>query len=331
MPEKRELTDKPIKLQDVLAHVSSHLERFEEEYKLSLETDSSIIRQITEHLYGGAGKRLRPALIFMTSGDLSDASIYSALAVEFIHTATLLHDDVVDESRTRRGIDTVNHKWNNLVSVLMGDYFFAKAFNMLVKAGSSEILESFAHATERVSIGELNQVFYTGNYDITEERYLEIIADKTASLFACSAEAGALCAGKNGEIRERLRKYGENVGMAFQITDDLLDLIGETKKTGKTLGSDIREGWVTLPLIQAMKNDEGRSKEKIKNVIGNEIGQSDINEVVDFVQKYGGIEYAEQKALNYVQNAVEILHSLDGLPMKNVLEEFAVLAAARDM
>jgi octaprenyl-diphosphate synthase len=331
MLEKRELSDKTMRLQDILAPVSGHLQRFEEEYNRSLETDSSIIRQITEHLHGSAGKRLRPALIFLTSGELTDASVYSALAVEFIHTATLLHDDVVDESRTRRGIETVNHKWNNLVSVLMGDYFFAKAFNMLVKTGSSEILESFACATERVSIGELNQVFYTGDYDITEERYLEIIADKTASLFACSAEAGALCAGKDGEIRDGLKKFGENVGMAFQITDDLLDLIGESKKTGKTLGSDIREGWVTLPLIQALKNDGGISKEKVRNVIGNDVNQSDINQVVEFVKNNGGIEYAEQKAGNYVQNAVEILRSLDGLPMRTVLEEFAVLAAARDM
>jgi octaprenyl-diphosphate synthase len=320
-----------MELNKVLAPVSDHLEKFEIEYKRSLETDSIIIRQITEHLYGGSGKRLRPALIFLTSGVLNNASIYSALAVEFIHTATLLHDDVVDESRTRRGIETVNHKWNNLVSVLMGDYFFAKAFNMLVKAGSPEIMASFSKATERVSLGELNQVFYTGNFDITEEKYLDIIADKTASLFACSAEAGALSAGMNGKIREGLRKYGEYVGMAFQITDDLLDLIGESKKTGKTLGSDIREGWVTLPLIQAMKNDNGNSREKIKEVIGNDVGQSDIKEVVDFVKDNGGIEYAEQKARAYVQDAVDILHSLDGLPMKTVLEEFAVLSAARDM
>ncbi|UCC80958.1 MAG: polyprenyl synthetase family protein [Candidatus Zixiibacteriota bacterium] len=320
-----------MELAKVLAPVSEHLDNFEIEYKRALETDSVIIKEITEHLYGGPGKRLRPALIFMTAGVYNDASIYSALAVEFIHTATLLHDDVVDESRSRRGIETVNHKWNNLVSVLMGDYFFAKAFNMLVKAGSPEIMASFARATERVSVGELNQVFYTGNFDITEERYLNIIADKTASLFACSAEAGALCAGINGGIREGLKKYGEKVGMAFQITDDLLDLIGETKKTGKTLGSDIREGWVTLPLIQALKNDYGRSRERIKGVIGNEVGQSGIREVVDFVKNNGGIEYAEQKARGYVQDAVDILHSLDGLPMKNVLEEFAVLAAARDM
>jgi len=318
-------------LTEVLAPVSRHLDRFEIEYKRALETDSPIIRQITDHLYGGAGKRLRPALIFMASGACNDAALYSALAVEFIHTATLLHDDVVDQSRTRRGIDTVNHKWNNLVSVLMGDYFFAKAFNMLVKAGSSEVMASFARATERVSVGELNQVFYTGNFDISEERYLNIIADKTASLFACSAEAGALCAGSNGRIREGLRKYGENVGMAFQITDDLLDIVGNSEKTGKMLGSDIREGWITLPLIQALKNDNGGSREKIKKVIGNEIAQSDFEEVVDFVIDSGGIDYAEQMARKYVEEAIDILHSLDGLPMKKILEKFAVMAAARDM
>jgi len=315
----------------ILDPISNQLDKFEKEFKRELETDSLIIKSVTEHLFGSVGKRLRPALIFLTSGDFNDVSRYSSLAVEFIHTATLLHDDVVDESNTRRGLETVNHKWDNLVSVLMGDYFFAKAFNMLVKTGSSEIMASFSKATERVSIGELNQVFYTGNFDITEESYLNVIADKTASLFACSAEAGALCSGKNGEISEGLRKFGENVGMAFQITDDLLDLVGEAKKTGKTLGSDIREGWVTLPLIHALKNDNGNSKKKFKKVLGNNVGQSDINDVVEFVRDNGGIEYAEQKAKEYVQNAVEIINSLDGLPLKPVLEEFANLAAARDM
>lgn len=314
----------------VFAPISDHLDKFEIEFKRALETDSEIIRTITEHLYGGRGKRLRPALLFLSSGRADSASLYSALAVELIHTATLLHDDVIDESRTRRGIESVNYKWTNLVSVLMGDYFFARAFRLLVKAESPEILASFSEATERVSVGELNQVLFTGNFDIAEETYLNVIADKTASLFACSAEAGALCAGQNGRIRQGLKQYGEYVGMAFQITDDLLDLIGEAHKTGKTLGSDIREGWVTLPLIQALKNDNGSSKERIEKILGNDIGQSDISEVVNFVRDRGGIEYAEQKARDYVKNAVEIVDSLNGLPMKNALMDLANLAAERD-
>ena len=314
----------------VFAPISGQLEEFESELKRILETDSPIIRFITDHLYGSSGKRLRPALLFLTSGKQNRSSLDAALAVELIHTATLLHDDVIDESVTRRGIETVNHKWNNLVSVLMGDYFFAKAFGMLVKADLPELMETFARATERVSVGELNQVFCTGDFDIAEETYLSIIADKTASLFACSAEAGAICSGQNGDIRRGLRSYGENIGLAFQITDDILDLIGETKKTGKSLGSDIREGWVTLPLIKALKNDNGNSRERFKKILGGDVGQADIAEVVNFVRENGGIEYAEQKARHYVERAVEILGGLDGLPMKPALEDLATLAAIRD-
>jgi octaprenyl-diphosphate synthase len=317
-------------LTKVFAPISDQLEEFESELKSVLETDSPLIRRITEHLYGGSGKRLRPALIFLTSGSRNRSSLFAALAVELIHTATLLHDDVVDESVTRRGIETVNHKWNNLVSVLMGDYFFAKAFGMLVRADSPGLMDTFAEATERVSVGELNQAFYTGNFDIEEEIYLRIIADKTASLFACSAEAGAICSRQNGDVRRGLRSYGENLGLAFQITDDVLDLIGETKKTGKSLGSDIREGWVTLPLIRALKNDNGNSKEKFRRILGGDVRDVDIAEVVDFVQEFGGIEYAEQKARLYVEKAVDVLEGLDGLSMKPALVELASLAATRD-
>ncbi len=314
----------------VLAPISNQLEEFEGEFRAFLETDSTIIRDITEHLYGAPGKRLRPALLFLTSDNHSEPVKFAALAVELIHTATLLHDDVIDESRTRRGIDTVNSRWNNLVSVLMGDYFFARAFGLLVKADSPTLMASFARATERVSVGELNQAFYTGNFDIAEETYLEIIADKTASLFACSAEAGAICSGRDGEIREGLKNYGENIGLAFQITDDLLDLVGETKKTGKSLGSDIREGWVTLPLIKALQNDNGNSHKRFKDILGGDVRQSDFEEILNFVRDNGGIEYAEQRARQYVEKAVDIIDGLDGLPMKSTLKDLANLAAVRD-
>jgi geranylgeranyl pyrophosphate synthase len=310
--------------------ITGQLKRFETEYNRTLETDSAIIKKITDHLYGGAGKRLRPALLFLSSGNNIERTLYPALAIELIHTATLLHDDVIDDSPTRRGIQTVNYRWNNLVSVLMGDYLFAKAFRLLVQAGEPKILESFAMATERVSVGELNQVNYTGDFDITEEMYTKVIADKTASLFACSAEAGAICSGLDSEKTSLLKSYGENIGMAFQITDDLLDLIGEPKKTGKTLGSDIREGWVTLPLIHAFKNGNSGSKDTFKEILGGDVPPDELDKVVRFVKTNGGIEYAEQKARGYVENAVAILHKLDGIPTKGALEGLAYLAAARE-
>jgi octaprenyl-diphosphate synthase len=310
--------------------ISNQLERFEIQYKKVLESDSVLIRKITEHLHGASGKRLRPALIYLTAGPADEKALYPALAMELIHTATLLHDDVIDESGTRRGIETVNYKWNNLISVLMGDYLFARAFGLLVKADKPELMASFAKATERVSIGELNQAFYTGNFDISEDIYIRVIADKTASLFACSAEAGAICSGQDTETCQMLKCYGENLGMAFQIADDLLDLIGEAAKTGKSLGSDIREGWVTLPLIHALNNDKSEYKKRLENILGGNVGQSDLNEVVAFVRDNGGIEYAEQKARGYVEKAVEVLRNLDGLPAKGALENLASLAAIRD-
>lgn len=310
--------------------ISRELETFESEYREVLESDSIIIRQITEHLRGASGKRLRPALIYLTAGNALDKALYPALAIELIHTATLLHDDVIDESRIRRGIETVNHKWNNLISVLMGDYFFAKAFGLLVKADLPPLMDTFSVATERVSVGELNQVFYTGNFDITEETYIQIIADKTASLFSCSAEAGAICSGYDLKTCNTLREYGENLGLAFQITDDLLDLIGESTKTGKNLGSDIREGWVTLPLIHALKNENGDSKGLFRRILGGDVAPSDLDKVVNFVRRNGGIEYAEQKARGFVEKAVALLGGLDGLPSRGALEGLARMAASRD-
>jgi octaprenyl-diphosphate synthase len=310
--------------------ISNQLEGFEIQYRQILESDSVIIRKITEHILGVSGKRLRPALIYLTAGQADNEALYPALAMELIHTATLLHDDVIDESRTRRGIETVNYKWNNLVSVLMGDYLFAKAFGLLVKAGKPELMASFSVATERVSVGELNQAFYTGDFDISEDTYIEVISDKTASLFACSAEAGAICSGQDRKTCDLLKCYGENLGLAFQIADDLLDLIGETSKTGKSLGSDIREGWVTLPLIFALRNGNSDYKSKLKEILGGNVAQADLDEVVAFVRNNGGIEYAEQKARGYVEKAVAVLQDLDGLPIKGALENLASLAAIRD-
>jgi octaprenyl-diphosphate synthase len=314
----------------VFKPISNQLDLFEKEYTRILESDSVIIRNITEHLHGARGKRLRPALLYLTAGQAGDKALYPSLAMELIHTATLLHDDVIDESPTRRGLETVNHRWNNLVSVLMGDYLFAKAFGLLVEARKPELMSAFSLATERVSVGELNQAFYTGDFDIAEESYLKVIADKTASLFACSAEAGAICAGLSEAKCNLLREYGESIGLAFQITDDLLDLIGETSKTGKMLGSDIREGWVTLPLIYSLRNGNSEYKKEFKKILGGDVPQAELDRVVNFVRENGGIEYAEQKARGYVEKAVAMLDNLDGVPMLGELEELANLAIARD-
>jgi octaprenyl-diphosphate synthase len=214
--------------------------------------------------------------------------------------------------------------------VLMGDYLFAKSFKLLVDSGSPKLLDRFSRATERVSIGELNQVYATGNFDLAEKAYLEIIADKTAALFSCACEAGVICNGGDESKEKALRDFGENLGIAFQITDDLLDLIGESTKTGKQLGSDIREGWVTLPLIHALKNDGNSYKEQLVKLYNDGFSGGEFEEVVKFVRDAGGIEYADDKARKYSERAKEAVAGISDLDYKDNLIQLADFAVTRE-
>jgi len=315
----------------ILSPIAPKIKRYSDLLEKTLTTDSDFIYQITDHLFSRTGKRLRPGLIFLSGGHAdNDSLIYAAVAIELIHVATLLHDDVIDQSDKRRGIETVNYRWNNLVSVLMGDYLFARSFKLLVDSGSPKLLDRFSKATQRVSIGELNQVYATGNFDLAEKAYLDIIADKTASLFACACEAGAICDGGDEKKERALRDFGEYLGIAFQITDDLLDLIGEPTKTGKQLGSDIREGWVTLPLIYALRNGGNTYKDQLVKLYKKGLTQGEFEEVVKFVRDSGGIDYADQEARKFSQRAKEVVAGLSGLDYKDNLLQLADYAVARD-
>lgn len=315
----------------IFTPVESWIKQYEELLQQSLSSDSSFIYTITEHLFSSTGKGLRPGLIFLSAGrHANKASLYAAVAIELIHVATLLHDDVIDESDKRRGIQTVNFKWNNLVSVLMGDYLFAKSFKLLVDSESTRLLDRFSSATERVATGELNQVYATGNFDLAENVYYEIIADKTAALFACACEAGIISNGGDSKKEKALREFGENLGIAFQITDDLLDLIGETSKTGKQLGSDIREGWVTLPLIYALQNGGNSYKDKLVKLYKNGFNNDEFEDVVRFVREAGGIDYADSQARKYSERAKEAVAGISDLDYKENLIELADFAVARE-
>jgi len=252
------------------------------------------------------------------------------LAVELIHTATLLHDDVIDASSTRRGQPTVNSKWNNLVSVLMGDYLFSKAFRLLVQADSVNLLEAFSRATERVSVGQLVEIQHINNFDIAEGDYFALIADKTASLFAVSCEAGAILAERGEGEREKIREFGEKVGVAFQISDDLLDIVGTEALTGKTVGNDLREGKVTLPLIYTLQNGGSPKKNEIVSLLKNGLENGAVEKVARLVLESGGVEYAQKKALAYGQEAFDLLGTLPATEYKKSLEEVARFAAFRE-
>lgn len=315
----------------IFSPIASRIQKYESLLRKTLTTDSELIYNITNYLLSRPGKRLRPGLIFLSAGQADNKKVVcAAIAIELIHVATLLHDDVIDQSDIRRGVESVNHRWNNLVSVLMGDYLFAKSFNMLVKSGLDKLLESFACATERVSTGELNQVYHTGNFDLAEGDYLKVITDKTASLFACAGEAGIICNGGDEKKREAMRRFGENIGIAFQITDDLLDLIGETPKTGKQLGSDIREGWVTLPLIYALRNGGKSQKDLVVKLYKEEFNYDEFEWLVKFIRDTGGIEYADEMARSYIQKAKEAVAEIDGLDYRENLLKLADFAVYRE-
>lgn len=302
------------RLQEYTRPVHSDLDLFEEKLSDYLRGDSPLISSIARHLLKSRGKRIRPAFLFLSSrasDNYTEISVDASLAIELIHTATLLHDDVVDESHLRRGQKTVNAQWTNLISVLMGDYLFAKAFRIMVDVNSMDLINAVSLATSRVSIGELRQIEETGNYALSEEEYLDIIADKTASLFNVSCEAGPILKKKNHSERRKFASFGEKIGVAFQIVDDLLDFVGDAETIGKEPGNDVMTGKVTLPLIYSLKKVTAAGGSDIIKQLkqGNE---DSFRLVYDFVNENGGIEYAYKKADELCQQGLESI-----LPISN--------------
>lgn len=317
----------------IIAPVRDDLAHFEQQMRSTLQVDSPLILTISEHLMQRRGKRVRPALVFLSAranGPLPDRAIEAGMAIELIHTATLLHDDVVDESPTRRGQESVNSKWNNLVSVLMGDYLFSKAFHLLVQIGSDELMRAVSAATEQVSLGELVEIQESHNFSIDEAGYLGIIHAKTASLFAAACEAGAILSGCRDDMRLRLRAYGNELGTAFQISDDLLDLVGSQEKTGKTAGNDIKEGRVTLPIIHALKSASDARRGEILKLLENGSATAHFDTIREFVVEMGGVEYAQNRAQAIQEQARGHLVDLPDSDYKSALMELAHFVVRRE-
>lgn len=301
------------RLKVLIKPVEADMMQFDSRLMSNLTNESPLITSIAQHLMKSRGKRIRPAIMFLTARAaefFTEQTINGSLAIELIHTATLLHDDVVDNADMRRGLEAVNFKWTNLISVLMGDYIFAKAFRLMVKTESLELIDEISRATERVSVGELRQVEETANFDLSEEEYLKIIADKTASLFAVSCAAGPILARQNGRTKERFTLFGEKIGVAFQIADDLLDYVGDPKVTGKEPGIDLVNGKVTLPLIYSLRHSEQGKRNEILRMLGNGVGKGGFQKILGYVRESGGIDYAYRRAHEIAQ---EGLTSINGL------------------
>ena len=286
-----------------------------------LDSGVPLIGQVSRYIIAAGGKRLRPALLLLTSGALGfkgDQRFNLAAVVEFIHTATLLHDDVVDESVLRRGNATANETFGNPASVLVGDFLYSRAFQMMVDADSMRVMQVLADATNVIAEGEVLQLMNMHNADLDEAGYLQVIRSKTAKLFEASARVGAILAGSSSEMEEVCASYGQALGTAFQVIDDVLDYTGDAEVMGKSLGDDLREGKTTLPLIAAMQRGTPEQREIIKTAIETG-GLAMLDQVVHIVRTTGALDIARLAATGEAQRAIVAATQLPAGPHRECL------------
>jgi octaprenyl-diphosphate synthase len=297
----------------------------------ALNSDVVLIRQVGEYIVTGGGKRLRPALLLLTAGATGyrgEDHFELAAVIEMIHTATLLHDDVVDESDLRRGHATANAEFGNAASVLVGDFLYSRAFQMMVGQGRMRVLEILSDATNVIAEGEVLQLMNAGNTDLTEAAYLEVIQRKTAKLFEAAARLGAVLGEAPPEREDALARYGMHLGTAFQLVDDILDYSGTSESIGKCLGDDLAEGKMTLPLIRAMTTGSQEDAELIRHAISGG-GLTDFAPVVAALERTGALAYAKECAEREVRRAGECLAGLADSPYRQNLLELTTFAAQR--
>jgi len=302
----------------LFAPVAKHIEEADRIFANTLATYRSPFGSLIQHLRHYRGKRLRPALLLLTAkacGEMSPAHHTLAAAVEMIHTATLVHDDVLDEAELRRHVETVNAGWGNKVSILLGDMLFTHAFH-LTSSVDRRACEIIGEATNRVCAGELKQVTECGNLDLTEEEYFAIIEGKTAALTMCCCRLGAIYAGANEDVMDAMANYGRNLGLAFQIADDLLDLIGHEHTAGKTLGTDLEQRKLTLPVIHALRTLPASEAHKLRDALT----KGNARYLLDSLQRTHSIAYARRRAEDLARAARRQLECLPQSECRAILE-----------
>ena len=300
-----------------------------------LDSSVPMIREVGEYIIEGGGKRLRPLVCLLSAranGYQGDFHVNISAVIEFLHTATLLHDDVVDESGMRRGRPTVNAVWGNAASVLVGDFLISRAFQLLVQVGHPVLLDILSLSTNVISEGEVLQLINCRDPDTTEERYMRVIHHKTAKMFESAAQTGAVLAVEGDTATERAKKvfgdYGRHMGIAFQLIDDVLDYTGDVAALGKNVGDDLAEGKPTLPLIYTMREGTPAQAELIRNAIRTG-GLDRLDEIIETVQQAGGLEYTRQVARQHTEIALKALIDVPDSIYRQSLEQLAREAAAR--
>ena len=318
-------------LTEILAPISADMARTDRVILESLDSDVLLIRQLGHYIVASGGKRLRPALVLMSAracGYTGDLHINMATAIEFVHTATLLHDDVVDSSRMRRGRDTANEIWGNEAAVLVGDFIYSRAFQLMVSSNNMRILSLLANASNTIAAGEVIQLGNAHDPDISEQQYLDVIARKTSTLFRAGCEIGGILGGMDETQVDALGRYGMHLGNAFQLVDDLLDYHGDTSLIGKNVGDDLADGKTTLPLIHAIRNGSDEQAGLIRRAI-REGDNSRIAEIVHAIESTGAMEYTSALAKRESRAAVEALETLPQTPFREAMIDLAGFAVAR--
>ena len=300
--------------------------------RLRLHSEVALVRQVSEYIIHSGGKRLRPALVVMSAKALGYQGTHHhelAAVVEFIHTATLLHDDVVDNSDMRRGRDTANALFGNAASVLVGDFLYSRAFQMMVGVHNMRVMEVLSDATNVIAEGEVLQLMNCNDPDIDEAAYLQVIRYKTAKLFEAAGRLGAIISGESRDMEDALGNYGMHLGTAFQIVDDVLDYSGDRELIGKNVGDDLAEGKPTLPLLFAMKHGTPEESDIIRRAI-KESDASHFPEILGIVQRTGALDHAHRRAQAEAELARQAVHPLPDSQYKSALLELASFAVARD-
>ena len=296
-----------------------------------LHSDVGLIDQLGHYIVNSGGKRLRPAVVLLSAGALGyrgQQHIGLAAVIEFIHTATLLHDDVVDASLLRRGQATANQRWGNEASVLVGDFLYSRAFQMMVEAGSMRVMEILASATNTIAEGEVQQLLNRHDPETTEARYLQVIHNKTAKLFEAAAQLGAVIAGSNPMIESAMATYGRHLGIAYQLIDDVLDYSPNNADLGKNIGDDLAEGKPTLPLLYAMWHGTDDAAAVIRTAL-RDGGLNSLQQVLEAIESTGAIAYTARRARAEAGMAVEALATIPQTAYRSALDGLARFAVDR--
>ncbi|MEJ2055695.1 MAG: polyprenyl synthetase family protein [Calditrichaceae bacterium] len=314
-----------ITLKDIKRPFETEIREYENVFKSSMTSNVKLVDTVVKYVVKHRGKGLRPLLVIMSAklvGKPVQNTYIIASTVELLHTASLVHDDVVDNAEIRRGFPSINAVWKNKISVLMGDYLLSKCLINATKTESIKTMQVLADVSSRLSKGELHQIEKSKRLNVTEEDYYKIISNKTAALIAAAAQLGAMSTSDKTDDHDRLKQFGENLGLAFQIKDDLLDYYGKQTIIGKPVGNDFKDKKITLPLIYAFQQAENNGIAKIKKLIKKGANSKDVKYIIQFVEDHGGIEYAVRMQNKYATKAKESLNIYTDSDVKTALINF---------